>query len=277
MVYLAGEIILFLIAAAIIGFIIGWLLRGNRAGSAAAADLEAAGTENRRLAEEVSALRAAGGDLETRIAEISADCEERIASLSSERDTAQRRLEGLESGSAEAEERAAALGTELERARQRIIELEAETTGLHARVGELEAAASGGRPSADQERRLTDADAEIERLRGELAASRDRLLAARARAGEVGEEEAREAVISRFAAGAGTEPDDLTAIWGVGPKLESLLHSLNIRTFRQVAEFTAEDIAIVDAALTAFRGRIVRDDWVGSARAAHEEKYGGPV
>lgn len=67
--------------------------------------------------------------------------------------------------------------------------------------------------------------------------------------------------------------DDLKDIKGVAEKLEALLHSLGIYTFRQVANFSATDIAWVDTKLK-FRGRIVRDRWVAQARALHKAKYG---
>ena len=59
--------------------------------------------------------------------------------------------------------------------------------------------------------------------------------------------------------------DDLTKISGVGPKLEKLLNSLGIYTFDQVAAWSAQDVAWVDARLT-FKGRIERDDWMSQAK-----------
>lgn len=60
-------------------------------------------------------------------------------------------------------------------------------------------------------------------------------------------------------------PDDLKEIKGVGPKLEDLLNSLGIFYFRQIAAFSATDMAWVDSKLR-FRGRIVRDRWVQQAK-----------
>ena len=74
--------------------------------------------------------------------------------------------------------------------------------------------------------------------------------------------------------------DDLKLIHGVGPKLDGLLKSMDITSYRQVALFTSDDIAYVTAALDAFPGRIERDDWMSSAAEQHELKYGdstGPV
>ena len=67
--------------------------------------------------------------------------------------------------------------------------------------------------------------------------------------------------------------DDLKKIHGVGPKIEKLLKSMGITSFRQVANFTPEDIETVTLALDAFPGRIERDDWVGSADGLHRAKY----
>ncbi len=70
------------------------------------------------------------------------------------------------------------------------------------------------------------------------------------------------------------EPDDLKLIVGIGPVLERMLRNLGIGSFRQIARWTARDIAEFDAKLTEFPGRIVRDQWVTQARALHESKYG---
>jgi predicted flap endonuclease-1-like 5' DNA nuclease len=76
-------------------------------------------------------------------------------------------------------------------------------------------------------------------------------------------------------------PDNLELLKGVGPKLNALLKSLGITTFDQVANWTAPDIADIDAKLGNFAGRIGRDNWVDQAKllvkgdvAAFEKKYG---
>ncbi len=60
--------------------------------------------------------------------------------------------------------------------------------------------------------------------------------------------------------------DDLTVIKGIGPQLNTLLRSLGVRRFEQIAGWTESDIARVDAHLGVFRGRILRDEWVDQAR-----------
>ncbi|MFK8067835.1 MAG: 50S ribosomal protein L21 [Gammaproteobacteria bacterium] len=61
------------------------------------------------------------------------------------------------------------------------------------------------------------------------------------------------------------DADDLKLISGVGPKLEEKLNELGIYHFRQIANFSAEDIVKVDDGLS-FKGRVERDDWLGQAK-----------
>ncbi|MCA1953505.1 MAG: NADH-quinone oxidoreductase subunit NuoE, partial [Hyphomicrobiales bacterium] len=61
-------------------------------------------------------------------------------------------------------------------------------------------------------------------------------------------------------------PDDLKLIWGVGPKLETMLHRMGVFHFDQIAGWSAANLAWVDQNLEGFRGRAVRDDWIGQAK-----------
>ncbi|MBC7132733.1 MAG: NADH-quinone oxidoreductase subunit E [Roseovarius sp.] len=60
--------------------------------------------------------------------------------------------------------------------------------------------------------------------------------------------------------------DDLKRIKGIGPKLEKLCNSLGFYHYEQIAGWTPEEVAWVDANLTGFKGRVSRDDWVAQAR-----------
>ncbi len=64
----------------------------------------------------------------------------------------------------------------------------------------------------------------------------------------------------------GGQPDDLKQIRGVGPKLETLCHDLGFYHFDQIANWTADEVAWVDANLEGFKGRVSRDGWVEQAR-----------
>jgi NADH-quinone oxidoreductase subunit E len=64
----------------------------------------------------------------------------------------------------------------------------------------------------------------------------------------------------------GGTADDLKLIEGIGPKLEEVCNSLGFYHFDQIATWTAEEIAWVDANLTGFKGRVTRDRWVAQAK-----------
>jgi NADH-quinone oxidoreductase subunit E len=68
--------------------------------------------------------------------------------------------------------------------------------------------------------------------------------------------------------------DDLKAISGIGPKLETVLNGLGVWTYAQIAAWTKEEIAWVDDYLS-FKGRIGRDDWIGQAGKLAGKPGGG--
>jgi predicted flap endonuclease-1-like 5' DNA nuclease len=61
------------------------------------------------------------------------------------------------------------------------------------------------------------------------------------------------------------DPDDLTAMNGIGPKLAAALAERGVTRFAQIAAWTAADLAEVDAALS-LKGRAVREAWVEQAK-----------
>ncbi len=62
------------------------------------------------------------------------------------------------------------------------------------------------------------------------------------------------------------KPDDLKMISGVGPKIEGILHSLGIYTYKQIAAWKKSEREWVDGYLK-FKGRIDREDWAKQAKA----------
>ncbi|MFZ2996502.1 hypothetical protein [Sphingobium sp.] len=75
--------------------------------------------------------------------------------------------------------------------------------------------------------------------------------------------------------------DDLLRLKGVGPKLKTLLISLGITRYAQIAQWTETDLSAIDAKLGSFKGRPVRDQWIDQAKylaagdiAGFEAKYG---
>ncbi|MDQ4060590.1 MAG: 30S ribosomal protein S2 [Pseudomonadota bacterium] len=64
-------------------------------------------------------------------------------------------------------------------------------------------------------------------------------------------------------------PDDLTKIQGVSPQIEKRLNELGVFHYWQLTDLTPEDVARIEDSLEV-KGRVVRDDWSGQARAFAE-------
>lgn len=64
----------------------------------------------------------------------------------------------------------------------------------------------------------------------------------------------------------GGKGDDLKLIWGVGPKLEKMLHDMGVWHFDQIASWTEAELKWVDARLEGFKGRALRDEWVDQSK-----------
>lgn len=64
---------------------------------------------------------------------------------------------------------------------------------------------------------------------------------------------------------AGEFVDDLKLIGGVGPAMEKKLQEAGITSLKEIAAWSADDVAKFDEQL-AFHGRIDREDWVGQAK-----------
>lgn len=64
----------------------------------------------------------------------------------------------------------------------------------------------------------------------------------------------------------GGKGDDLKLIWGVGPKLEEMLHTMGVWHFDQIAAWNEAELAWVDQRLEGFHGRAERDKWIEQAK-----------
>ncbi len=60
--------------------------------------------------------------------------------------------------------------------------------------------------------------------------------------------------------------DDLKKIKGVGPKMEQTCNELGFYHFDQIAAWTDQEVAWVNANLKGFKGRVTRDNWVEQAK-----------
>lgn len=148
----------------------------------------------------------------------------------------------------------------LERAKHQVKLLEDELKVYQRRYDNLKDESDAMRRTADQ-------------LRAELAAERAREAELEASMHEKLEKERQEKTQkaekshSRFTPASLQTRDDLTKISGIGPAIQKKLHELGIYSYRQIAEFTPDDIVRVAASLKVFKGRIGRDNWIGQAAA----------
>ncbi len=60
--------------------------------------------------------------------------------------------------------------------------------------------------------------------------------------------------------------DDLKQIKGVGPKMETMLNTMGVWHFDQVAGWRKKEVEWVDDNLEGFKGRVSRDEWVKQAK-----------
>ncbi len=339
--YATVEIILLLLAAAVIGFLIAWILRRflynvdlgeyeERVRSAQAerrvAEQELADVreQSEAAADEIVVIQARLADMESEATALTADLGTARAAVTAK----DGRIEQLESAMTGLEADLATAESELGRGKETIEQLRADLAAADSLREEVE---RRGAKIAELEvlvieKESSDApDAHVEELEITLAATQTELAEAQRRLTELEQQlattvapsvepapEAAEEPGSTEVAVAGEEPeagteaeiddatppakhaavammaeiaartagdddaveDDLKRIRGIGPKLEQLLKSMGITSFRQIARFEAADIAVVTSALGAFPGRIERDDWISGAAEQHEEKYG---
>ncbi len=141
--------------------------------------------------------------------------------------------------------------------------------------------------------RLATASADVTRLEKELASARDQV---KPLADEV--DRLRREKAARKAESAGTPPaestpstaptpgigwkpgrklptfleapigptDDLSLLKGVGPRLAARLREIGVFYFAQIADWSPEEVKLVDAKLENFRGRIEKDHLIEQAK-----------
>jgi predicted flap endonuclease-1-like 5' DNA nuclease len=68
--------------------------------------------------------------------------------------------------------------------------------------------------------------------------------------------------------------DDLTQIAGIDPALEKRLNLIGIHTFRQIANWTPDDIQRYERQLPGFSSRVEREKWMACAQQQYSGKYG---
>ncbi len=133
-------------------------------------------------------------------------------------------------------------------------------------------------PTPADDKALVDARDRISQLERELAVSRKNetpaLSPAEAAAAAAPAVAANASTPGLFGERANAPVDDLKAISGIGPDIESELAGIGLTTYRQIAEITAPDIVRLTNATSVSDGLIEREEWIPQAARLHQEKYG---
>ena len=255
MTYAIGEIIVYIVLAALIGLMAGYLLWYSR--------IVGTRTETNIMA---SVLRERSATLSL--------YETELAAALDERDHLRSQTEAL---TGNAERRA----NEVEALRSQVSQLRP----LAHRVPELRSRVDEIDPLVSRVSELEDANAELnaravaaEKALSLLTEQRDRLVSA------VVAEDLDDADAENHPPFLEAEPlellkehpDDLQLINGIGPHLEGVLNENGIFTFQQIAQLTTEGVYELDGQL-GFKGRIERDEWVRQAGTLHRLKADGGV
>lgn len=260
--FLLGEIWVLLLLAALLGLLAGWLIWGRLQ-----AALDSCRRDADRNAARLAEFEGAQGDLDGLRGEI-AMRDERIADL-----------EVRAANAADVD----ALRADLAHRDARIAELEAAASATGDLQGDAAAAA----------RRIAGLEADLEACRAAQSEKDSRIAALVAAAGAAGAATGAGAAKASATVdpnavdydgdgviegvNEGVKPatleaarngvaDDLKQIKGIGPQLEQLCNRMGFFHFDQVAAWTDQEVAWVDANLEGFKGRVTRDRWVEQAR-----------
>ncbi len=109
-------------------------------------------------------------------------------------------------------------------------------------------------------KKTSKAKASPKKTTATVAAEAPKVLSAKAK------KAAKADLLANIGTASAADKDDLKAIKGVGPKLETILNKLGIFTFVQVSKMKKAEYGLVDALMDAFKGRGERDDWAGQAK-----------
>jgi len=130
-------------------------------------------------------------------------------------------------------------------------------------AAKAEAEAAKAKADADGKAKAAAAKAKADAGKKAKAAKTKVAESEHAHEGDVGEGEAKPALLSEARGG---KADDLKKIKGVGPKLEKELNAAGVFHFDQIASWSAEEAHWADHHLVSFKGRVSRDSWVDQAK-----------
>ncbi len=286
----------FLVAATLVGIILGWVIRGNRSQQEKAAvsagwqeqidaqrkEHERLVSQNKNLMDQVSQFQASNRDAKNRAKELSTVVQEAFA----RRDELQREIKDIRSNLEAAVTQRDKLQTDLETRGNDDDLLNEKDDKIFQLSRELENWQDRLPPLIE---RYRVRDEEAAKIEAELAAAQERI-------SELEQEQDEDHAETRIepvhnpdtltdgrdasndpidAAGetveSAEEPldgakDNLKKIKGVGPAIEKTLNELGIFRFEQIADMSEYDIDRVAQRLKGFHSRIYREDWIGQAR-----------
>ncbi len=281
-----------LVAAALVGIILGWVFRGNRSRHEKAAvnagwqeqldaqrkEHERLVSQNKNLMDQVSQFQASNRDAKNRAKELSTVVQDAFA----RRDELQREIKDIRSNLEVAVTQRDKLQTDLEsrgshedilkEKDDKIFQLSRELENWQDRLPPLiERYRARDKEATDVEAELAEARERIRQLEHEQdqehAETRiepvhdpDTLTDGREASNDPLDDEPPAAESSYGA------KDNLKKIKGVGPAIEKTLNELGIFRFEQIAEMSEYDIDRVAQRLKGFHSRIYREDWMGQAR-----------
>jgi predicted flap endonuclease-1-like 5' DNA nuclease len=239
MSYLITQTFVALLAAGLLGLLLGWYL--TRIGAA-----RARSTLLARLKNAEDDARALRGEVDVAVnARGSAEAE-------------QQRLAGELAALQGAAKLDAKDADELADLRARLKQADDDVRALR---GELDMAQRARSSAEAEHRRLAD---ELDALQGlqevQAAGAAASEPTPRMRAAVA------QAAASLSTAAADAQPDDLQQIKGIGPKIADRLNELGVLRLEQIAEWTPDNVERVNEHLK-FKGRIEREEWIPQAKA----------
>ena len=270
----------------------------GRSGALAAANERAEASERATegRAREFAALEHERSRLASRVGELVAEC----AASTAVAEAARAEIDGWRARLETAEREFLALSA-------RVAELEPMLDGLHRSEAALSEAASRlsaiDSAAAERSREIARLEGELGMRQSQIAGLRARIAALEPLEAALAERDARireleaahpapapAAAIAPASPGTrlpevpapgrrrravnGNQRDDLKRIPGIGPATERVLHDAGIFTFRQIANWHAEDLAAITRRLGDSAARLKRDEWIAGARREHLKKYG---
>lgn len=299
--------VILLVLSAIIGLIVGWLIRGGRSAQEKAAinagwkeRIAAQETEhhrlviqNRSLMDQISDFQASNRDAKMQARELSDATEkanERHEILQREIKDIRNNLEiavaqrnqlqidiaarsESDIASKEKDEKIFQLSRELENWTKRLPPLIERYNSKNEEAEELEAALFEARARIEHLESAQACETRVEPMRDADALTDGHDASNDATESQVNHNSrAFETAINVEHA---TLRDDLKQIKGVGPAIEKTLNEMGIFRFRQIADMSEYDIDRVAQRLRGFHSRIYRENWIGQARDLIDVHSGG--